>query len=176
MPDSGREYREPDEIPTNVECPACGSNLYMIIFETEIPSEGHIMIQTYSCHKCLFRKSSVFPSEPGKHTRLSLKVKDKSALNTMLYRSQSAFVYIPELGAEISPGEKSTGYITTVEGILHRLQEYIDLMPYDDEDEFLRVKKALEKAEEGALPFTLIIDDETGKSSISSTDTVTEYE
>ncbi len=175
MSEEGKEYSEPDEQPTTVECPSCGANLFAILYETEIPSEGHIMIQTFTCHSCLYKKSNIFPSDPGKRTKLTFKVNDKASLNTMMYRSPSAFVYIPEIGAEISPGEKSTGYITTVEGIIRRLQEYIHLMPYDDEGEFEKVKATLESAGEGKFPFTLVIEDETGKSSISSDRVTVEY-
>lgn len=176
MDENRENYREPVESPTDVECPACGSNLFIILYETDIPLEGHILIQTYNCHRCLYKKSSVFPSEPGRHVRLSLKVGGKGVLNTLVYRSPNAFVYIPEIGAEISPGERSTGYVTTVEGILRRLLEYIEMMPYDNEDEFLKVKRTIEDAAEGKYQFTIVIDDETGKSSISSDMASREYD
>ena len=175
MPMRGNEYTVPEEIPTNVECPACGSLLFLMNYEMEIPHEGYIMIQTYTCHSCLYKKSNVFSSEPGRHIKINLRIDSSSLLNTMVYRSPAAFVYIPEFGAEISPGEKSSGYVTTVEGILRRLDEYIDMMPYEDEEEFNRVKALLHEAEEGNIPFTLVIDDETGRSSVSSDRATVEY-
>ena len=42
-------------------------------------------------------------------------------LRVVVYRSPQARVVIPEIGAEIEPGEISDGEVTTVEGVVTRI-------------------------------------------------------
>ena len=42
------DYEPPPEIETSIDCPVCGSKLFMIYYTTNIPYEGKIVINTYA--------------------------------------------------------------------------------------------------------------------------------
>ena len=168
-------YDEPPvEIETTVECPACSKPLYLIVYSTEIPMEGRITIQTYTCHSCLYKNTSLQYDTDGKPHMITFSIIEPNDLNVLVYRSPSAHLEIPELKAEISPGEESTGELTTVEGILLTVLEKLDLMFEEKTAEYFAIRDRIEASLESALPLTLVIRDRMGKSVIQSSKAVWE--
>lgn len=165
----------PTEIETNVECPACGENLFLIFYNTEIAYEERITIQTYFCKSCLYKNSTVLKEGKNKPQRTELKVSRPDDLRIIIYRAPEASILIPEIEAEVFPGEASQGEITTVEGLIYNLRKKIDLMEKDPEDaaQLKKVKDKLDEMLEGKLPdFTVVLEDPTGKSVINSSKAV----
>ena len=98
-------------------------------------------------------------------------VVDKAELNSLVIKSSHARVLIPELGVDIKPGPAAQGYITTVEGILHRIKEVLDFVCNDEEVnryECERKLKELQDFIDGKKRFTLIMLDPSGASKIVS--------
>lgn len=175
------ENREPDEEPprefeTETECPSCGAKLFFIFYRTRISYEEAVEIETFFCKKCLYKSSQIKPIEHDSPRRLVLGIRNRNDLRIILYRSPEARIEIPELMADITPGEISTGEITTVEGLLTKLLEKLDL--FDEEDVEIdklnalrvRIKDIINGSDE---PLTLVIDDPTGKSRINSSRVIT---
>lgn len=169
---SGPEnHAVPLEIETNMPCPACGSNLFMIVYETEIPYEGNIIIQTDMCKKCFYKNSSIQRLADLSPIETSFTVENESDLNVVVYRSPNAKVVIPEMGVEIEPGSASSGDITTVEGLLSAVRDQMIFISDDPEDEkkFNEILKVLDSVLRGEGPaITLSIEDDTGISRIAS--------
>lgn len=166
----------PQEFQTETKCPNCGERLYFIFYRTRVSYEEAIEIETFFCKKCLYKSSQIRPIERETPKKLVLEVRDHDDLRIILYRSPEAKIEIPELAAEITPGEISTGEITTVEGILTKLLEKLDL--FDEEDADIEVLNALKEKIQGMIdgsnePFTIAIDDPTGKSRINSSRVIT---
>lgn len=166
----------PREFETETKCPSCGSNLFFIFYRTRVSYEEAVEIQTFFCKKCLYKSSQIRPIERDIPKKLVLEIRNHDDLRIILYRSPEAKVEIPELAAEITPGEISTGEITTVEGVLTKLREKLDL--FDEEDAAIEVLDGLKKRIQGMIdgsnePFTLVIDDPTGKSKINSSRVIT---
>ncbi|BAB59321.1 hypothetical protein [Thermoplasma volcanium GSS1] len=167
----------PQEIETNMECPVCGSLLYLLTYDTDIPYEGRISIYTYQCKKCMYRKTEVYQEEEKNPVRITLKIESPEDLKTLVYRSRKADIYIPEIEASIDSAEYANGEITTVEGIIYRIGEKLDLLSYDDEEKeaVKEVRKKIDDIINGYFgSFTLIITDESGKSVIESEKAITE--
>ncbi len=171
------QYEDPPkEFQTETECPSCGEKLFFIFYRTRVSYEEAVEIETFFCKKCLYKSSKIRPIERDIPKKLVLEVRNHDDLRIILYRSPEAKVEIPELAAEITPGEISTGEITTVEGILTKLREKLDL--FDEEDADIEVLTALRDKIQGMLdgsdePFTLVLDDPTGKSKINSSRAIT---
>lgn len=171
------QYEDPPkEFQTETECPSCGEKLFFIYYRTRISYEEAVEIETYFCKKCLYKSSKIRPIERDLPKKLVLEVRNHDDLRIILYRSPEATVEIPELAAEITPGEISTGEITTVEGVLTKLREKLDL--FDEEDADIEVLTALRDRIQGMLDgsdesFTLVLDDPTGKSRINSSRVIT---
>ena len=166
----------PREFETETTCPSCGAKLFFIFYRTRISYEEAVEIETFFCKKCLYKSSQIKPIEREEPKKLVLAIRNHDDLRIILYRSPEAKIEIPELEAEITPGEVSTGEITTVEGVITKLKEKIEL--FDEEDADINELNALKDRIHGILQgsdesFTLVIDDPTGKSRINSSRVIT---
>lgn len=165
------EEEIPQEFETNVKCPSCGEDMFLIYYNTEISYEAGIRIETYYCKKCLFKQTSVIPRERGDPIRTSLKLRSPDDLKVVVYRSSEAVLQIPEIEAEILPGNAASGEITTIEGILYRIREKLGIMSNDPESEEKadHVGKMLDGILKGEKPeLTIVMEDPSGKSRINS--------
>ncbi|MFG1389574.1 ZPR1 zinc finger domain-containing protein [Acidiplasma aeolicum] len=156
-----------NETLTDKQCPNCNSYLYYIEYDTEIPYEGKITIKTYTCKTCYYKNVSIQRHEREKPKVMLLRITGKNDLKTIIYRSPDAYIKIPEIDAEISPGIASNGYITTAEGIITSIKEKLSLMGNNKETKVLeeRINNILKNNSE---EITIIIDDDSGKSKINS--------
>ncbi len=162
----------PVEIETTVECPTCSEKLFLVYYTTEISYERSIYIQSYVCHKCLYKESEVFQLESGEPMRVTMGVDLPEDHGALLYRSPTTTVLIPEISAEIYPGENSNGGIISIEGLLGDIEDRFKTMILDFDgdrenmDKILRFFDAVNKGEH--LVFTLILEDKSGKCRVNS--------
>lgn len=78
---------------------------------------------------------------------------------------------LPELGIDIKPGPASQGYITTIEGVLHRVKEVLESVCTYEEVNKEACEKRLEEVEEaidGKKSFRLIMLDPEGVSAVDT--------
>jgi len=156
-----------------LECPYCGSNeLEVVEVLHEIPFFGKVILSSMRCSRCGYRKSDVANLEFKPPARYELKVEGPEDLNVRVVRSSTATIQIPELGIEVKPGPIAEGFISNVEGVLHRVKRIVEQLLRDSEspEEAERAREVLHKIEralQGEFPFTLIIDDPYGNSFIA---------
>ncbi len=154
-----------------IRCLNCGEQAFKVmIYVYEVPLFGNIMIETGVCSKCGFRKTDISLAEVSKPKRIILKVEGEKELNALVLKSSTALIRIPELGIEIAPGPAAPGYITTVEGILHKILEHIPAECFDERSQCHSKVMEIKEAIEGKRRFTLIIEDPYGRSGIRGTD------
>ncbi len=171
MTDENIDEEAPREFQTETPCPSCGQKLFFIFYRTKVNYEEAVEIETFFCKKCLYKSSQIRPLEREAPKKLVLEVRNHDDLRTILYRSPEARIEIPELEADINPGEISTGEITTIEGILTRLLEKLDLFDEEDVDigRLNEVKSHIKAIIDGSGErFTFVMDDPLGKSRINS--------
>ncbi len=150
-----------------IKCLNCGENTFKVmIYVYEVPFFGNVLIETGVCSKCGFRKTDVSLAEVSKPKRIILRVESERELNALVLKSSTALVRIPELGIEVAPGPAAPGYITTVEGILHRVLEHIPAECFDEKSQCYSKVMEIKEAIEGRKRFTLIIEDPYGRSGI----------
>ena len=163
------------EIKTQNPCPVCGENLYYIFYETRIAYEEEISIETYFCKSCLY-KSNKLSSQAGKEPKkITISIQNREDLRIIIYRSANGKLVIPEFGAEIEPGLESYGEITTVEAVLVKFLEKMDFLGKDEENSelFYEIReKILRNLKGDVVPFSVIIEDPSGKSRINSSKAV----
>ncbi len=156
-----------------VRCPACGQRtLELSEYIYEVPYFNKIIITSGTCRSCGFRYRDVRLAEATGPKKIVVRVKGEKQLRYLLVKSAMAAVYIPEKGYEMVPGPASQGFISTVEGILHRFMEALELVCRDSwEREGCRDNKEwLENAIEGREEFTLVICDYEGTSKVLGED------
>lgn len=164
------DYEAPPETETTLECPVCGSKLYLICYTTTIPYQGKIVINTYVCHHCLYKNASVFSEGDKSDKTITFHATEPEDMNVTLYRSPKAKITIPEIAAEILPGDSSEGTITTVEGILRTIEDRLDSFETDVESitSMNAVREFLSKIGSNEFKVTIVIQDESGTSQIHS--------
>lgn len=171
MQDDGIDDELPREFETESPCPSCGSKLYFIFYRTRITYEEAVEIETFFCKKCLYKSTQMRQIEREEPKTLVLEIRNHDDLRTVLYRSPEAKIQIPELEAEIEPGEISTGEITTIEGILTHILEKLKLFDESDTDpeNIRRFTNRIQGILDGSgEKFTFVMDDPMGKSRINS--------
>ena len=126
----------------DLPCPICSAtgNVNMIAHVDEIPYFGEHTQVTILCHDCGWRQTDFIPAEGKKAGGWSLRIDDEEKLRARVVRSSSCTVSIPELDLEVKPGTSSTGYVSNVEGVLHRFNEIIAMVERDLSNQFLEVE------------------------------------
>jgi len=128
-----------NEQAIDLPCPICSStgNVNMIAHIDEIPYFGEHTQVTILCHDCGWRQTDFIPAEGKKAGGWLMVIDDEDKLRARVVRSSSCTVRIPELDLEVNPGTSSTGYVSNVEGVLHRFQEIINMVERDISNQFL---------------------------------------
>ncbi len=146
-------------------CPYCGKKALLIVEAIHhVPHFGRLMMTTLKCRNCGYKHTSVMHIEQRTPIRFIVRVEQPEDLNIKIVRSPTATVRIPELGIIIEPGPLAQGEITTIEGYLRRVQDLLDSL--FEPEEVANVKRTIERAIEGKLSFTFILEDPFGNSGV----------
>jgi len=164
-----------------MKCPCCGRDLNILTHIHEIPYFGKIAIFTVIC-ECGFKKTDIEYLEEKKFKKHILKVESEKDLEAKIVRSSYGKIEIPELGLELLPGPAAEGFITNVEGLLMRFEWALEMLlkwkleegDIDAYNKGLEVKEKIKLAKEGKIPFTVIVEDETGNSLIAHPNVIRE--
>ena len=151
-------------------CPVCGSNTFRInSYIYEVPLFGKILLLEGKCSTCGYRYSDVKTIEQKKPKKIIVHVTGENELRYLILKSATAALKIKETGYEMVPGPASQGFITTIEGILFRFEEALNVICSEGEhkDVCRKHREWLTKAVEGREKFTLIICDFEGTSSVA---------
>ena len=158
-------------------CPVCGRRtLKTATYVYKVPYFGMLLITTGQCSSCGYKFRDVKIAEAGPPKKIVVRVEGERELRYLLVKSAFAIVYIPERGYEIVPGPASTGFITTVEGILHRIKEALSVACRDKpgDPKCREHEEWLDRAIEGREKFTLVICDFEGASKVAGKENVEE--
>ena len=155
-----------------ITCPVCGSkSLRITDYLYNMPLVGRVILTTGKCTRCGYKYNDVRLAETNPPRRIILKVINQRDLNALVVRASTASITIPEVGLEMHPGPASQGFITTVEGLLERFKEAIELACRDPEANKQKCNELLswiQNAKNGKKEFTVIIEDPEGVSTIIS--------
>lgn len=120
----------------------------------------------FSCDFCGHRNSEI--KQGGgisqKATKITFDVKNAKDLNRDVFKSDTTYFAIPELGLELQPGTLGSVY-TTVEGLLDKIIDHLDSTnPFgsgdsDTNNKFMQFLKELRAMKDGERPFTFVLDD-----------------
>ncbi len=152
------------------KCPLCGAESELHCVPYEIPFFGEIMIFTAVCASCGYRSTDVMLLSEKKRKRCEMVISSAEDVNAIVVRSSSGTIEIPELGVIVEP-KCGEAFITTVEGVLNRVENVVNMLSKDDTSKKQRanadaVLKQIEEIKSGKASMTLIIDDPTGNSAI----------
>ncbi len=151
------------------ECPVCGHRpMNSTIAMLELPMLGEAIETTIICPNCGFKTSDVMITEQNEPVRYTLKVRNPEDVNTRVVRSTSGTIRIPELGISIEPGPASESFISNIEGVLMRVMEVLEGLDYENPEDVKKRISEIDKARNGEMEFTFIIEDPFGNSALLS--------
>ena len=168
-PDDASPVRE---VALDASCPSCGTaGLQMRSMGLDIPYFGDALQTTVLCGACGFRHADVLLTRQGAPTRHTLRVPGAHDLSARVVRSSSCTVRVKELAAVIEPGPRSDAFISSAEGVLHRLRDILAFLARNGNTKPRReaARTSLERLArmiDGAEPFTLVLEDPFGNSAI----------
>lgn len=151
-------------------CPVCGRRTFRVkSYLYEVSYFGKLLITTGECSSCGYKFRDIRLAEASEPRKITVRVEGERQLRYLLVKSAASAVLIPERGYEMIPGPASMGFITTVEGILHRFREVLEVAcKGGDADEELcdAERRWIDRAIDGEERFTLVICDYEGGSAV----------
>lgn len=161
----------------NQQCPVCGKNKLTLREEDiDIPFFGKTFVFSMSCEECGFSKADVEAEEKKDPTRITFEIDSEKDMSVRVIKSSNALVKIPQLKMSMEPGEASDGFISNIEGLLHKFELVLEQQRDTAEEEDVKKQaknllKKIWKVKLGDQPLKIIIEDKSGNSAIISNKT-----
>ncbi len=166
-----------------IRCPICGkADLEVKSILYTVPFFNEIAMFTMRCPSCSFRHNDIFSTEQHQPSRWTLRVKDPSMLRVRVIRSSSGTIRLLEFGIDVEPGPAADSFISNVEGVLQRVRPVVQTainfaQRPEQKARGAEVLAMIDRAIDGQLEFTLVIEDPAGVSGILPDDmTLVKYE
>ena len=164
----GRTY----ELP--VHCPGCTRPAHVFMQMLNIPHFKEVVVSTTLCDVCGYKTTEVKTGGevPENGKRIWLQVKDARDLGRDILKSETCLLKIPECRVEVTPGTMG-GRFTTVEGLVTQIRDDLkgsifdvgeddvstDSMPSDQKKEWGTFFAQLDKAVNGEIEYTILMED-----------------
>ena len=165
-------------------CPGCAKKANMNIQMVNIPYFKQVIISAVVCTKCGYRTNDVKTggeiTEKGQ--RIWLDVRKAIDLRRDILKSETCMLKIPECKIEVVPGTMG-GRFTTVEGLLTQIRDDLrgqifdiddasssggDSMPADRKAGWENFFKDLDKAINGEMEYTILMEDPLANSYVQN--------
>lgn len=155
-----------------IRCPVCNEgNLSVRSVLYPVPFFNQLVMFMIACPACHFTHNDVFAAEQRRPSRWTLRVDRPELLDARVVRSGSGTIRLPDFGIDIEPGPTAESFISNAQGVLLRTRPVVEAAVKfaDRKEEKKRGRQILsliDKAMEGKVPFTLVIEDPAGVSGI----------
>lgn len=165
-------------------CPGCEKQAQMNIQMVTIPHFKQVILSAVVCEKCGYRTNDVKTggeiTEKGQ--RIWLDVKEPIDLRRDILKSETCLLKIPACNVEVVPGTMG-GRFTTVEGLLTQIRNDLrgsifdvddtsgsggDSMPADRKKGWEEFFRNLDKAINGEMEYTILMEDPLANSYVQS--------
>ena len=160
-----------------VECPACRKETMQVSeYIYNAPLIGDLLLSISRCSSCGYTHRDVKLLESRPPRRIKYRVETPDDLRTLVVKSSSSSIIIPEVGLSMEPGPASYGFITTIEGIIDRFFEVLEAVctNLSNKESCEEAHRQLNEVKEVKKPYTIIIVDPDGTSYIASDKAVIE--
>jgi zinc finger protein len=118
------------------DCYACTKPGEVKMCIATIPYFKEIIIMAFSCDFCGHKSTEIKQGGgiSAKATKITFDVKTATDLNRDVFKSDTTYFEIPEIGLELQPGTLGSVY-TTVEGLLDKIIDHLsDVNPFGKGD------------------------------------------
>lgn len=148
------------ETKINGKCVNCENNSLIyreIIYD--IPNFGKYLLYSIQCEKCNFTIKESLPLEKKEKKHFKVILFNERALNSIFVRGEDCQIYFENLDLFIDP-IRGDPYITTLEGLLHRIESVLKIM---GDKKILEKFEDLKKFKE---PLVFVFKDNSGISEV----------
>ena len=126
-----------------------------------------------SCSDCNYHKIDIESEEEKSPSKQTITIEKKEDFDIRVIKSSNATIKIPQLKISLTPNSSTTGYISTIKGILSRIKKILEDQRDNAEDakerkSFKNKLKKLWKVECNDETLKITIEDPTGNSAILS--------
>ncbi len=155
-------------------CPICNAEQATLVEdERDVAYFGKVFLFSLTCKACGYHQSDVEAAEAHDPVLCEFTITSPEDLQVRVVKSAEATVKIPQLKISVEPGMGSNGYVSNIEGVLHRFKKVLEEQrdTADDEDACKIAKNLLKKiwkVECGDMELKIIIEDPSGNSAIIS--------
>ena len=169
--------RSEDIVELDEPCQFCQNMSKVRMMITHIPFFKEVTIMAFSCDKCGYRSNEVkcggAVSQYAK--RFTFIPQQLDDLSRSFLKSDTATIYIPQVGVELIPGTLGSKF-TTIEGFLNDLINNFENLPFlngdsadvSETERVMELVKDLKDMKELKKDFTLIVDDPMANSYIQN--------
>lgn len=161
------------ELP--VTCPGCRKNQGLTVIQmVKIPHFKQVIVWKTQCAACEYSEGVVKTGGAisPKGQRISVNIRGPKDLGRDILKSETCLLTIPEIEISVQRGTLG-GRFTTVEGLLTEIRDSLkgkvygldgenessDSRPESDRQAWTNVFGQLDKAIEGEIPFTIVMED-----------------
>ncbi len=155
-----------------IRCPICNkSGLEVKSTLYSVPYFNQLAMFMIRCPHCNFTHNDVFTTEQRAPSRWTLLVNSEDLLRARVVRSSSGTIRLPDFGISIEPGPNADSFITNVEGVLQRTRPVVETairfaeLP-EEKARGAEILVLIDRAIEGEMDFTIVIEDPAGVSAI----------
>lgn len=166
-------------------CPGCTRPATVNMKMVRIPHFEEVVIMAVSCDACGYRSSEVKTGGaiPEKGKKIVVQIKNKEDLSRDILKAEHCALSCPALGLNVEPGTLG-GRFTTIEGLLTQVRDDLKANVFDTNDEgavangdsmvaaerqkWTDFFAQLDKAIDGQLEFSMILEDPLAKSYVQS--------
>ena len=155
-------------------CPICSAEQATLVEdERDVAYFGKIFLFSLTCKACGYHQSDVEAAEVRDPVLCEFTITSPTDLQVRVVKSSEATVTVPQLKMSVEPGMGSNGYVSNIEGVLHRFKKVLEEQRETTDDEEARktaknLLKKLWKVECGDMELKIIIADPSGNSAIIS--------
>jgi len=147
--------------------------------EIDIPYFGKTFVFGMSCGSCGVSKSDVEAAEDKDPVKVTFTTESEEDMKVRVVKSSEATVKIPTLRMSVDSGPASDGYVTNIEGLIHRFEKIVEDQRDNTDDKAVaksakNLLKKIRKVKWGEIPCKIVIMDPTGNSAIISEKAVIE--
>ena len=155
-------------------CPICNAEQATLVEdERDVAYFGKVFLFSLTCKACGYHQSDVEAAETHDPLRCEFTIASPEDLQVRVVKSSEATITVPQLKMSVEPGMGSNGYVSNIEGVLHRFKKVLEEQrdTTDDEDARKTAKNLLKKLWKvtcGDMELKIVIEDPSGNSAIIS--------
>ena len=123
------------------KCPNCGStNIEINENITEVPCIGKVLVYSFVCKDCGYKKSGYLPLESKESVDIKFTVKSKDDFYKKIVKSPTGTIILEEIEMEVIPGRESQMWIKNIDSFIKDMIDVLEMFKRFNSDDKNKIK------------------------------------